>query len=133
MRCFVLATLLALAAAPAAAQEVDCQNAEAQQDMNICAAQDYDAADAELNRVWKDAVARARVVDADQEGNLKGAEQALKAGQRGWIAYRDGQCTLAGFEARGGSMEPMLVSNCLAGLTRARTKELADFVEGSEP
>ena len=52
--------------------------------------------------------------------------------QRGWIAYRDGQCELAGFEARGGSMEPMLVSGCLADLTRKRTKELKEFIGEGE-
>ena len=66
----------------------------------------------------------AKDLDAELSDDLKGAEKALLAGQRGWIAYRDGQCDLAGFEARGGSMEPMLVSGCLADLTRKRTQEL---------
>ena len=56
------------------------------------------------------------------------ADGALRAAQRAWIGYRDGQCTLVGFEARGGTMEPMLVSGCKATLTRARTKELRDFI-----
>ena len=54
--------------------------------------------------------------------DLKGADKALLAAQRAWIAYRDSQCELAGFEARGGSMEPMLVSGCLADLTRKRAR-----------
>ena len=107
--------LLFAAASPAAAQdEIDCDNAMAQQDMNACAAKDYEAADAELNAVWKEARAVAKDLDAEFSEDLKGADDALLAAQRGWIAYRDGQCDLAGFEARGGSMEPMLVSGCLA-------------------
>ena len=40
--------LVLVAASPAAAQdEIDCNNAMAQQDMNACAAKDYEAADAE--------------------------------------------------------------------------------------
>ncbi len=35
-----------------------------------------------------------------------GALEAPKKAQRAWIGYRDGQCELAGFEARGGRMEP---------------------------
>ena len=58
-----------------------------------------------------------------------GAVDALKRAQRSWIGYRDGQCELAGFEARGGSMEPMLVSGCLADLTRKRTAELKSVYE----
>lgn len=61
-----------------------------------------------------------------------GALEALKKAQRAWIGYRDGQCELAGFEARGGSMEPMLVSGCLAELTRKRTDELRKIVESAE-
>ena len=125
--------LVFVAASPAAAQdEIDCENAMGQQDMNACAAKDYDAADAELNAVWKQARGVAKDLDAELSEDLKGAEKALLAGQRGWIAYRDGQCELAGFEARGGSMEPMLVSGCLADLTRKRTKELKEFIGEGE-
>jgi uncharacterized protein YecT (DUF1311 family) len=129
-----MALLCVVAASPAATQdeEVDCENAMAQQDMNACAAKDYEAADVELNAVWKKARAAAKEMDAEYSDDLKGADDALVAAQRGWIAYRDGQCDLAGFEARGGSMEPMLVSGCLADLTRKRTKELQEFIGGGE-
>lgn len=127
----VFALLLLCAAAPVFAQDdIDCNNAMAQQDMNYCAAKDFETADAELNAVWKEAKATAKEMDAAFDEPMKGAEEALIAGQRGWIAYRDGQCELAGWEAHGGSMEPMLVSGCMAELTRARTKQLKDFIEG---
>jgi uncharacterized protein YecT (DUF1311 family) len=53
-----------------------------------------------------------------------GYEETLKKAQRAWIAYRDAVCEYEGYEARGGTMEPMLVNGCLARLTRTRTKEL---------
>ena len=115
-----------------AQDEIDCANAITQLEMNLCAAREYQAADTELNTVWKDARAAARYADAEQSEDLRGADEALLAGQRGWLAYRDGQCKLAGFDARGGSMEPMLVSSCLADLTRKRTQELKDFINGPE-
>jgi uncharacterized protein YecT (DUF1311 family) len=129
-----LAYLLALAAAaPAAAQDdIDCKNPMAQQDMNFCAEKDFEAADAELNAAWKDARKTARDLDDELMDELKGADKALLAAQRAWIAYRDRQCELEGFEARGGSMEPMLVSGCMAELTRARTKQLKTFIGGGE-
>ncbi len=129
MRYAIAACLLVVAAAPAGAQEdLDCENAVAQVELNICADQDYQKADAELNKVWKEARRTAKEVDADQPSNeMKGAEAALLAAQRAWITYRDRNCELAGFDARGGSMEPMLVSGCLAEMTRARTKELRSF------
>lgn len=128
----LLAASFLLLAGSASAQDVDCENAMAQADMNFCADKDYQEADKELNAVWKQAKATAKDLDAEFSEDMQGAQAALLAGQRGWIAYRDGQCELAGWEAHGGSMEPMLVSGCLETLTRARTKELKDFISGGE-
>lgn len=115
-----------------AAEEIDCNNAQTQMDMNICADQDYKQADKALNTAYKKAVAAAREMDdnvRDMGEAYVGAVDALKRAQRAWIGYRDGQCEFAGFEARGGSMEPMLVSGCLADLTRKRTDELKAVYE----
>lgn len=136
---FLVAAVLFLAAPSfAVAQdgepEIDCANAMAQVEMNICADRDYQAADTELNAAYKKAMAAARAMDEqvkDMGENYVGAVDALKRAQRAWIGYRDGQCELAGFEARGGSMEPMLVSGCLADLTRKRTAELKTVYEAS--
>ncbi|MBX3577690.1 MAG: DUF1311 domain-containing protein [Rhizobiaceae bacterium] len=131
-RALLLAVLL-LPSGAVLAQGLDCDTAQTQSEMNICAAEDYRQADAGLNAVWKRAREAAKALDdAQPEESLKGADKALLAAQRGWIAYRDGQCELAGFEARGGSMEPMLVSGCLAAQTRARTSELRAFIGGPE-
>lgn len=127
-RTAVIFLALPLLFGPAAAQDIDCANAVTQTELNICAADEYDAADLQLNRVWTKARAFAKRLDSGLEPRLQGAEKALVAAQRGWIAYRDGHCTLAGFDARGGSMEPMLVSGCLADLTRKRTAEIEDFL-----
>jgi uncharacterized protein YecT (DUF1311 family) len=117
-----------VAAQPAAAQDLDCDNATSQAEMTSCAGLDFEAADRELNVVWKDAVADARALDAELKAmggdGRPGHEESLRAAQRAWIAYRDSACVYEGFEARGGTMEPMLGSFCLARLTRLRTKEL---------
>ena len=122
--------LLAVSARAAAQDDIDCNNAVAQQDMNLCAEKDFEAADAELNKVWKEARKAAKAMDAEQRDELKGADKALLAAQRSWIGYRDEECVLDGFEARGGSMGPMLVSACMAEMTRARAKELKEFIGG---
>jgi len=112
--------------------EVDCDNAETQMEMNICADRDYADADGELNAAYKKAMAAAQKMDVeykDMGEQYVGAVDALKRAQRAWIGYRDGQCELAGFEARGGSLEPLLVSGCLADLTRKRTAELKAVYE----
>ncbi|AUX77302.1 lysozyme inhibitor LprI family protein [Sinorhizobium fredii] len=112
--------------------EVNCQEAVAQMDLNICADREYQAADADLNKIYKQAMTAVQQTDkelGDIDAAYIGAIAALKKAQRAWIGYRDGQCELAGFEARGGSMEPMLVSGCLAELTRKRTAELKELLE----
>ncbi len=127
--------LLLILATSAFAQEqpkVDCQKAVRQMDLNICADQEYQAADAGLNKTYREAIVAMRETDrelGDIDAAYVGAVEALKKAQRSWIGYRDGQCELAGFEARGGSMEPMLVSGCLAELTRKRTAELKELLE----
>ncbi|UIJ94212.1 lysozyme inhibitor LprI family protein [Sinorhizobium meliloti] len=127
--------LCCTASADAQQPEPDCRKAVTQMDLNICADQDYRAADAELNKTYRLAVAAMQATDkelGDIDAAHAGALEALKKAQRAWIGYRDGQCELAGFEARGGSMEPMLVSGCLAELTRKRTAELKELMESAE-
>lgn len=126
-----------LTASFAAAQEdgepdINCENAMTQMEMNICAHRDYETADAELNVVYKKAMAAVQAMDVEYKDlgeQYVGAVDALKRAQRSWIGYRDGQCELAGFGARGGSMEPMLISGCLADLTQKRTAELKTVYE----
>ncbi len=125
----ILALLLA-----AQDPEWNCENPQAQQEMNYCAAQDFRRADAELNAAYRAAVAEAqqadreyRILDDEAGGRPTGEpgwEASLREAQRAWVSFRDAQCRLQSFEARGGSMQPMLDSGCKATLTRARTAEL---------
>lgn len=120
----------------AQAQEdaIDCANAQTQAELNSCAYQDFEKADKELNRVYRKALKKQEEVDrevADMGPNYVGAVKALKKAQRAWIDYRDGHCEGVGFEARGGSMEPMLVSGCMAQLTLERTKQLREFIKSA--
>jgi len=110
----------------------NCSDPQTQTEMNICAGLDYEAADAELNRVYRVAIAQMKDMDANLPPELKGAEKTLRKAQRAWIPYRDNACAAYGFLARGGSMESMLVGNCLAELTRKRTRELQDIADGLE-
>lgn len=111
----------------------NCANPQAQQEMNYCAAQDAERADAELNRVYRTAIAAAQAADRDYAQAMGGAtgrdsgpgeEATLREAERAWVALRDANCRLESFEARGGSMQPMIEGNCRATMTRARTAEL---------
>ena len=116
--------LLALLASPVAAQTPDCANPIYQVEINACAEQDWLAADADLNAAYKAARAAMRALDADFAPAERGAEAALRDGQRAWIAFRDGTCAAEGWIMRGGSAEPMLIYGCRARLTRVRAADL---------
>lgn len=137
MRISAIATMFILAAsAMALAQEdppLDCANAMSQADMNQCSYMDFEKADKELNAVYKEALKNAAEADkeaAEINEAYVGAVKALKKAQRAWIDYRDGHCDGVGYEAVGGSMQPMLISGCQARLTEQRTKELRELIEG---
>jgi len=120
-----------LIAGAAHAEDVDCENAQTQADMTSCAQARYEEADKGLNAQYKKTRAAMVAIDKDLDADTKGAEQALLKAQRAWITYRDAQCENYGFQARGGTMEPMLVAGCLADLTDLRTKELKELSEGT--
>ena len=128
LKIIMSAAVLAALAIPALADDQpDCENGS-QMELNMCAYNDFQKADDELNGLWPRVKKFATEGDADLDKSQQGYAKALLASQRGWLAYRDGQCELYGFQSRGGSMEPMLVSGCKAGLTKARVKELKDII-----
>lgn len=127
---FRLAILALGLATPALAQELDCSNPVTQLDMNQCAYQDWQAADAELNQAYKAAMAMLKEWDEYlEEGDIPAAD-ALRDAQRAWITFRDKACEAEGYAMRGGSAEPLLVNGCLARLTQERTAQLQELVEG---
>ncbi|MEO5756910.1 MAG: lysozyme inhibitor LprI family protein [Mesorhizobium sp.] len=114
-RIFLSACLVVLAGVSVArAQECD-RGDDSQQMMNICAGEDYAAADARLNRAYQD------LIGADDADGRK----LLQAAQRAWIAFRDAECAHSSAASAGGSIHSMEVSQCLTRLTDDRVKQLA--------
>lgn len=123
--------LVAVLVSPALAEEkVDCNNAMTQLEMTTCANLDWQQADEELNVAYKAAMSKMRETDEFLPEDQRGAAETLREAQRAWIPYRDKACDAYGFQARGGTMEPMLVYGCRAQLTEQRTKELEELTEG---
>ena len=123
MRSSILLLIGLLSSSAAFAQECD-RSDESQAGMNICAHEDYQAADKELNRTYGEVMKRLSD-DADRR-------KLLQAAQRAWIAFRDAECAFSTADSQGGSIHPMLVSGCLQGLTEARTKQLGGYLECEE-
>ncbi|HEV7658742.1 MAG TPA: lysozyme inhibitor LprI family protein [Allosphingosinicella sp.] len=119
---------LALALLAAQAPQWNCADPQTQSEMNACARIDFERADAELNTEYRAAHAHARASDREEsriEGDDRpGDEATLREAQRAWVAFRDAHCRLEGYEARGGTMEPMVYESCRAEVTRARIAQL---------
>ena len=120
MKRYLIAGAALLLSANALAEE--CANATTQLEMNTCTAQQYQAADKKLNQTYQAAIKRA---EAPQRELLKKAQQA-------WIALRDADCTFIGSGTEGGSIQPMIVSQCLAEKTAEREAFLASLMQCEE-
>ena len=110
MRHLTPATVLAIALSTLASPA----NAQSQAEMNTRADADFHRADAELNSLYRDLMTK-----IDGQG-----KSALRDAQRAWLKFRD---TEGEFETRGsegGSIHPMIVSQCLEDLTQQRERQL---------
>jgi uncharacterized protein YecT (DUF1311 family) len=123
------AVALWLFAIPAVAQEIDCSTAMVQSDLNQCAYQDWEDADARLNAVYKKVVAAYTGMDADLPPELGSGVETLREAQRSWISFRDLACEAEGFAMRGGSAEPLLVYGCMRVLTEERIGHLQGMLD----
>ena len=97
-----------------------CANAPTTPEMRDCAGKEYKKADDELNRVYRQLIAK-----IDDEGR----KTALKAAQLAWIKYRDANCDFASYLNRGGTIEPVVRYNCITEMTGARMRNLRAYLE----
>jgi len=91
-----------------------CAQAQSQAEMTICWGNQYKAADAKLNQVYRQFTAK---LDDEEKAQLKTAQTA-------WLKYRDTNCEFVADQYKGGTMRPMIAAICLADVTDNRTKEL---------
>lgn len=100
----------------------ECANASTQSELNTCTAKQYQEADKKLNQTYQAAYKRA-----------EGTQQALlKKAQQAWIALRDADCAFIGSGTEGGSVQPMIINQCLAEKTSEREAMLASLMQCEE-
>jgi uncharacterized protein YecT (DUF1311 family) len=116
-----LALLASLAASPAYASPCADQT---QRGLDACAGVARDKADAELNGVYKQIVARLK----DDAGAAKRLVDAEKA----WIAFRDAECAFSTVSTEGGTIHSMEVTLCEENLTLDRTRQLRRYLKCEE-
>lgn len=109
-------SLLPWMSRPAQAQPVNCPGSS-NVEINYCLRLDYEAADRDLNAIYKRVI---KQLDPAQKAILTDAQIA-------WITYRDNNCEAEEFRSRGGTGHSGFLSECLTRMTRARTAELRQF------
>ncbi|WP_416831615.1 MAG: lysozyme inhibitor LprI family protein [Erythrobacter sp.] len=104
-----------------------------QQEMNICAEADFRLAHSMLERQYLKTLEvmqeRDTQMDRPDWDDRPGYFDTLVEAQRAWIAFRDAHCRSEGYAARGGSLEPLLLSTCKTHLTELRTAQLRELAE----
>jgi len=105
---------LLLAGAQERASAADCSKLTTQMDLNFCEADNFAAADKDLNATYKALSSKLDAHELDQ----------LKAAQRAWVTWRDAECVYQTTDSEGGSIHSMEVSMCQTDLTTTRTKQL---------
>lgn len=121
--------ILAVLSLPAGAQEMDCANTMVQMELNQCAYQDWEAADAELNAAYTQAMTLLQGWDENLPKDERGGAVLLKEAQRAWITFRDKACAAEGYGVKGGSAEPLVIYGCMRLLTQERTAHLTTLFD----
>ena len=120
-----IASLLLLAglttasvAAPPAGSHPPVQLAQSQAELTEQAVRDFKAADAALNKVYRQVMSK-----------MTAGEQAHMATcQLAWIKFRDEDATARAFRFKGGTIEPMAEFQYKTETTTHRTAELQQFL-----
>ncbi|QXE10886.1 MULTISPECIES: lysozyme inhibitor LprI family protein [Pseudomonas] len=120
----LLLTLTPFLFSPLAHAAIDCANASDQATMNQCAGQEFKSTDKELNAMYQQIIGRLKD-NPDRKKLLVGA-------QRAWIGFRDTECKFSASGVEGGSVYPLIYSNCLTAVTKARIEALKQYLKCQE-
>jgi len=96
-----------------------CGESGNQFELNQCAAKEYQAADAALNKVYGQLMSK---LEDNHKAKLKQSEIA-------WLKFREANCEFSSFINEGGTAYPMVYNGCLTSMTNDRTKELKAMLE----
>lgn len=114
----MIPALVFLAAASAAGP---CDSDQTQSDLDVCWAHQAEAADAALNANYKKVRAGLKSLGVNPD--------SLVPVQLAWISARDKTCDFEESLYEGGSIAPMIYSECVYRMTQARTQRLVALLD----
>lgn len=100
------------------ADNFNCRNASSQLEINQCSDQEFKEKDKELTKLYKYYYMK---LDNPRKSQLQNSQHA-------WKIFRDLSCQYEANYYEGGSLAPMIYSNCLKDKTKARINDLKNYI-----
>lgn len=94
-------------------------NAQTQAEMNQTAITNYKKADTDLNKTYQ------KVLKSVSESE----KTLLIKAQKDWLKFRDSHCYFEIEQYKGGSIQPLILYNCLEEKTQERIKDLKNILK----
>lgn len=114
----------------ASAQEnIDCGYPLNNNERTYCAEKALSEANANLETVYRDLLARVIQMDDAVPEHLKGAAAALEEAQAAWVSFREIDCNAYSFPFKGGTRGNELYRNCMIIMTMQRIDDLTATLE----
>lgn len=98
-----------------------CKDPMSQVEMNLCSRRNYEKADAEMNKVYKQLMLELARYETNHRPKFQEAQLL-------WLKYRDAYCDSEASVYEGGSIRPTIYYSCLASVTQDRTRRLRAFL-----
>ncbi len=133
--CLIISAALFRSARAGEEERIDCGEIYATVDIVTCQNYDIEDADKELNAVYSDIMARLKKmkkVAVDDSGRKAAKELTASArdAQRAWIEFRDAEAAFQAALLGEGSAFSINYNGVILSMTKARTKELKEVLEG---
>src|SRR5712675_1051026 len=118
----ITAALFVVAVVGTPPQTVDCEDPNTQLAINQCAGMKAAKAEERLNEIYRQYRQRLGVTQ----------KRKLTEAQRAWLAFRRSWCAFIASGIETGSAQPLVVSECVRGLTEQRIKQLEEVSSCNE-
>lgn len=99
-----------------------CDHPQETSEIQRCSGVAWQEADTQLNQTYRQLVA---LLSLEEKESLKNAQQA-------WLKFRDLHCEFQTYKNKGGTLQGTFQRYCQADLTRARTKQLKELIQGEK-
>jgi uncharacterized protein YecT (DUF1311 family) len=128
---YLLALFLYATSYCAVAQDA-CEKAHTTPEINACARKELDLADVALNSMYQSVLTQLTQASKDEPESGE-AKLQLIAAQREWVRFREHDCQAIFTLWRTGTIRTLQYLTCMQMHAEQRTKQLHNYVPGSEP